>query len=79
MQSVISAIISGNKWVAAKSIRHIPLQPVNSDVILLSLILPFLYIGATVVLFFVASLSPLPNVKPSGQTILSGALAHSMH
>ncbi len=32
MQSVVSAIISGNKWVAAKSIWHIPLQPVNSDV-----------------------------------------------
>ncbi len=32
MQSEISAIIAGNKWVATKSIRHIPLQPVNSDV-----------------------------------------------
>ncbi len=35
MQSDISAIISDNKWVAAKSIQHIPLQPVNSDVGLL--------------------------------------------
>ncbi len=33
MQSGISAIISVNKQVAAKSIWHIPLQPVNSDVI----------------------------------------------
>ncbi len=32
VQSGISAIISGNKQVAAKSIQHIPLQPVNSDV-----------------------------------------------
>ena len=32
MQSEVSAIISGNKQVAAKSIRHKPLQPVNSDV-----------------------------------------------
>ncbi len=32
VQSGISAIISGNKWVAAKSIWHMPLQPVNSDV-----------------------------------------------
>ena len=33
VQSVISAIILGNKRVAAKPIRHMPLQPVNSDVI----------------------------------------------
>ncbi len=32
MQSVVSAIISGNKQVAAKSIWHMPLPPVNSDV-----------------------------------------------
>ena len=28
----ISAIISDNKRVAAKSIRHMPLQPINSGV-----------------------------------------------
>ncbi len=32
LQSGIFAIISGSKRVAAKSIRHMPSQPVNSDV-----------------------------------------------
>ena len=77
MQSGISAIISGNKWVAAKSIRHIPLQPVNSDVILLSQTL-LLILWATVVLLKKGNKPPLPRVRRAGQIIPYGVLAHSM-
>ena len=77
MQSENSAIISGNKRVAAKSVRHMPLQPVNSDVIFLSQSHLFVYWG-NCRSFEKGNKPPLPKVRRAGQIITCGVLAHSI-